>query len=205
MKRNTIQDTFVCLVAHRRRQRDALRRLFAIASDGSYSPHHLFREGRWIRRVAAACAGRGHCSRCACFFLRRSKMSGRFIAAKFAAAAPLRPIGGIFMARQKPIAYAAARYFSADAQAQAECRLERLAGDDAGTPWPFQPQNTSWLIGFHEFSGITVLQLDRPAAKNALGKTLLQQLHDRIEELQFDGCVRFPWRYPFFHSLMHLS
>ena len=43
-----------------------------------------------------------------------------------------------------------------------------------------------------------MLQLDRPVAKNALGETLLQQLHDRIEELQFDGCVRFPWRYPFF-------
>lgn len=50
-----------------------------------------------------------------------------------------------------------------------EIRLERLAGDDAG---------------------ITLLALDRPAAKNALGRQLMAEFRQALTELRSDPSVR---------------
>ncbi|KAI8825602.1 ClpP/crotonase-like domain-containing protein [Fimicolochytrium jonesii] len=59
---------------------------------------------------------------------------------------------------------------AAEASAEApECYLERLQGAD---------------------KGIVLLNFNRPAAKNALGKTFMKQFRDALQELRFDEGVR---------------
>ena len=50
-----------------------------------------------------------------------------------------------------------------------DLRLERLAGDDAG---------------------IVLLGLDRPAAKNALGRQLMTEFRQALADLRLDTSVR---------------
>jgi hypothetical protein len=45
-------------------------------------------------------------------------------------------------------------------------------------------------IAWYLLSGIAVLTLARPEAKNALGRVFLQQLKDNVEALRFDPTVR---------------
>lgn len=70
----------------------------------------------------------------------------------------------------------AARGFSAGEPV--ECRLERLDGDDKGE----FTIKIRFELSFNFWEGIAVIQLDRPKSKNALGKLMLQQLGDRINE-----------------------
>lgn len=53
--------------------------------------------------------------------------------------------------------------------AEKECFVERLTGDD---------------------KGISVINLNRPSAKNALSKSFLQQFRESVEQLRFDPHVR---------------
>jgi hypothetical protein len=57
------------------------------------------------------------------------------------------------------------RALSVSSNASAECYTERLAGDD---------------------TGIAVLTLDRPKAKNAISRALLDAFRSQIEELRYD-------------------